>query len=176
MQAGMRLPHIFVCDAFILEQYQGDNEWELDGGHSKKEGKKGLDDIPQESDARSEEDLGQFVYLEGGLVDDIEVESQQPAPDNSIRDVVHAACRLSEKEFETYCCDNEQQRSCILRIEEYFPAIQEDGAVEAWYGFGPFGFRFIFFWLFVVFGGDNKELSTGSTAGTFARVFAAKGN
>ncbi len=172
-QAKIGLPEILECHAFVLEQYKCDDEWELDDGHSNGEKKKRLDDVPHECNAGSEINFGQLIYLESCLVNNVEVKTEQPAPDN-IMCYEAATARACREEFEAYHCNYKDQRGCVFGVEKQLPVVNEDSAVKAGERLAFFFGWFDFFGLFVIFGRDYEKLAAGCASRALSGVFIRK--
>jgi len=84
MKTSLRLPHILVCYAFVPQQRQCNGEWNLHDCHSDEEDEKRLNNVPQEGNTRTNVNFRQLIYAKGGLVNNVQVESEQPAPDNKM--------------------------------------------------------------------------------------------
>jgi len=113
----VRLPEILVCYAFVGEQEKCNDERKLDDSHSAEENEKGLNNVPQESNARSEVNFGQLIYAESGFVNNVEVKAEQPAPDDK-KCYVTTTHRGGKKEFEADYGSNKDQWGYIFRVEE----------------------------------------------------------
>ncbi len=173
MKAGLRIPHIRRCEAFVFQQNKRNDERKLHSKHREEEDCKRFDDIPQESNACSKVNLRKSVYFKGGFVNDVEIKSEQPAPGNK-RCQAATAYLASKEEFEADYRNNEHEGGCVLGVDKNFPGVDKDSVVEAWDGVGSFRFRFNFFRYFVVFRRDYKDLSAGQTACAFSDVFAVE--
>ena len=176
MRTSVRFPHILVCYTFIGQQRQCNDEWNLHDCHSNKEDETRLNNVPQKGNTCSKVNFRQLIYTKGRLVNNVEVESEQPAPDDVKCYVTTAAYRGGEKEFETYYRNYKGQRGYVLRVDEQLPAVKKYSPVEAGHRFTLFDFKFDFLCFFVVFRRDYKNLSAGCAPGTFSCVFAVKGN
>ena len=72
----------------------------------------------------------------GRLIDDAQVEAEEPAPDNEGGDVTQAA-RTGQEEPKADHRNHERQRRDAFRFEEDLPIIEENRPVEAWDGIFP---------------------------------------
>jgi len=172
-QAKFGLPDILDCQAFIFTQHKYNDEWELDDGHSNGEKKKRLDDVPHECNARSEVNFGQLIYLKSRLVNNVEVETEQPAPD-SIVCYESTTGRTGCEEFEAYHCNYKNQRGCVFGVEKQFPIVNKDSVVKAGERFAFFFGWFDFFWLFVIFGRDYEKPAAGCASCALSGVLIGK--
>jgi len=131
--------------------------------------------VPEEGDGSSEVDFGQGVFVEGGVVNDVEIESEQPAPGDEVRYETAAEKAISE-EFEADAGDDKCERSYVLSVEEQLEIVEENGPVEAgdWVGFYELGLDFFRF--YVAFEGDYEFLSAGMTLCVFSGVPAVEGD
>jgi len=171
----VRFPHILVCYAFIGQQRQCNDEWNLHDCHSDEEYEKRLNNVPQKGNARSKVNFRQLIYAKGSLVNNVQVESEQPAPDNKMY-YVSTTARTGGKEFEAYCRNYKGQRSYVFRVDEQLPTVNKYSPVEAGHSFALFDLEFDLLSFFIIFRRDYKDLSASCAASTFTCVFAVKRN
>lgn len=119
--------------------------------------------------------MGEGVYSEGGFVDDVEVEAEQPSPDDEKGEQV-AAHGVGYEEFEADYSEDEGERGEVFEAEEDFEAVEEQGVVEAGERQGGLGLGFNFLGDLVVFRGDDEDLSAGKASSVFSGVFLVEGD
>ncbi len=160
----------------VLGVGEGDDEGDEDYGQGEGEDEEGPDDVPEESDGSSEVDFGQGVFVEGGVVNDVEIEAEEPAPDDELRYEAAAAEKAMCEEFEADAGEDKCERSYVLSVEEQLEIVEENGPVEAGEGVAFYELGLDFFRFYVALEWDYEFLSAGMTLCVFSGVPAVEGD
>jgi len=174
VQSDFGAPDVCVGEVFVFEQGECDDEWELHDEQREEEDEEGSQDLPEKCEGGAEVDFGEFVVSEGGFVNDVEVETEEPAPGEEVCDVVAAAYCAGEEEFEADGDDDESECGDVFAVDEKSPAFDENGAIESGEGLGFFSFGLDYLRCLVVFCGDYEDLAAALTLGAFSDVPAVE--